>query len=136
MAPSTSVAALVSRVYSFGRQVVNSPTAMYMVAALPTVLYVGAAALVPSAMTAYGLVVPGIGTYHAAGGVAATLQSLAVKSSVTLKVIRLATAARGLQVHMGAGATSTTGSDARGAAPEVKPQDGEGASAVFIKSKL
>ncbi|CAK4108621.1 unnamed protein product [Aphanomyces euteiches] len=35
---------------------------------------VGAGALVPTAMSYFGAVVPGVGTLHAAGGVAATLQ--------------------------------------------------------------
>ncbi|TMW67199.1 hypothetical protein Poli38472_012315 [Pythium oligandrum] len=34
----------------------------------------GAAALVPTAMSTFGVVVAGVGTMHAAGGVAATLQ--------------------------------------------------------------
>ncbi len=38
---------------------------------------VGAKLLVPVAMTAFGTVVPGVGTIHAAGGVAAVLQSVA-----------------------------------------------------------
>ena len=38
---------------------------------------VGASMLVPVAMTTLGTVVSGIGTIHAAGGVAATLQSTA-----------------------------------------------------------
>ncbi len=37
----------------------------------------GASVLVPIAMTTFGTVVSGIGTLHAAGGVAATLQSTA-----------------------------------------------------------
>lgn len=37
----------------------------------------GASVLVPVAMTTFGTVVSGIGTLHAAGGVAATLQSTA-----------------------------------------------------------
>ena len=38
-------------------------------------LVVGASMLVPVAMTTFGTVLPGIGTIHVAGGVAATLQS-------------------------------------------------------------
>lgn len=38
---------------------------------------VGASMLVPIAMTTFGTVVSGIGTIHAAGGIAATLQSTA-----------------------------------------------------------
>ena len=38
---------------------------------------VGASMLIPVAMTTFGTVVSGIGTIHAAGGVAATLQSTA-----------------------------------------------------------
>ena len=38
---------------------------------------VGASMLVPVAMSTFGTVVSGIGTIHAAGGVAATLQSTA-----------------------------------------------------------
>ena len=38
---------------------------------------VGATMLIPIAMTTFGTVVSGIGTIHAAGGVAATLQSTA-----------------------------------------------------------
>ena len=37
----------------------------------------GASVLVPVAMTTFGTVVSGIGTLHAAGGIAATLQSTA-----------------------------------------------------------
>ncbi|TMW62251.1 hypothetical protein Poli38472_009744 [Pythium oligandrum] len=42
-------------------------------AALP-LAGVAAGALVPAAMSTFGTVVPGVGTLHAAGGVAATLQ--------------------------------------------------------------
>lgn len=38
---------------------------------------VGASMLIPVAMTTFGTVVSGVGTIHAAGGVAATLQSTA-----------------------------------------------------------
>ena len=38
---------------------------------------VGTSMLIPVAMTTFGTVVSGIGTIHAAGGVAATLQSTA-----------------------------------------------------------
>jgi len=38
---------------------------------------VGASMLIPVAMTTFGTVLPGIGTIHVAGGVAATLQSTA-----------------------------------------------------------
>lgn len=43
------------------------------------VLAVGLCAnvLIPAAMTTFGTVIPGVGTIHAAGGVAATLQSTA-----------------------------------------------------------
>ncbi len=34
-----------------------------------------AGALVPAAMAAFGTIVPGVGTLHAVGGIAATLQS-------------------------------------------------------------
>lgn len=39
--------------------------------------------LVPSAMTYFGVVVPGVGTLHVAGGVAATLQYLSTTSMIT-----------------------------------------------------
>ncbi len=42
--------------------------------ALP-VVGVGAGALVPWAMSTFGTVISGVGTIHAAGGVAATLQA-------------------------------------------------------------
>ncbi|EQC28033.1 hypothetical protein SDRG_14129 [Saprolegnia diclina VS20] len=43
--------------------------------AAPLLLSVGAAAAVPWAMSTFGTVVSGVGTLHAAGGVAATLQA-------------------------------------------------------------
>eukprot|EP00122_Pirum_gemmata_P006395 Pgem_evm1s5846 len=47
----------------------------------------GAAALVPSAMSYFGTVISGVGTIHAAGGVAATLQTFAAFSSSTAAVV-------------------------------------------------
>ncbi|EQC29561.1 hypothetical protein SDRG_12570 [Saprolegnia diclina VS20] len=46
--------------------------------AAPLLLSVGAAAAVPTAMSYFGTVVSGVGTIHAAGGVAATLQASSV----------------------------------------------------------
>lgn len=42
-----------------------------------------AAMLVPPAMSYFGVIIPGVGTIHAIGGVAATLQSFATTSAVT-----------------------------------------------------
>jgi len=41
---------------------------------------VAAAAIVPGAMSFFGTIVPGVGTIHASGGVAATLQCFSVAS--------------------------------------------------------
>ncbi len=40
-----------------------------------------AGALVPWAMCAFGTVVPGVGTVHAAGGIAATLQAVSMAAT-------------------------------------------------------
>ncbi len=47
-------------------------------AAAPLAVAYGAGALVPWAMSTFGTVVPGVGTLHAVGGVAATLQYTSV----------------------------------------------------------
>lgn len=51
----------------------SSAVLMGLTAAVPLL----AGALVPAAMTAFGTVVPGLGTLHKAGGVAAVLQKIA-----------------------------------------------------------
>lgn len=43
----------------------------------------GANILIPAAMATFGTVVPGIGTIHAAGGIAATLQSTAAACTLS-----------------------------------------------------
>lgn len=48
---------------------------------------VGASLLIPVAMTTFGTVVSGIGTIHAAGGVAATLQSTAVLCTLSNSIV-------------------------------------------------
>jgi hypothetical protein len=54
-----------------------------------SVLVVGAGAsvLIPVAMSTFGTVVAGTGTLHAAGGVAATLQSTTVLCTLTNSII-------------------------------------------------
>lgn len=48
---------------------------------------VGATMLIPVAMTTFGTVVSGVGTIHAAGGVAATLQSTAAACTLSNSII-------------------------------------------------
>ena len=48
---------------------------------------VGASMLIPVAMTTFGTVVSGVGTIHAAGGVAATLQSTAAACSLSNSIL-------------------------------------------------
>jgi hypothetical protein len=48
---------------------------------------VGASMLIPVAMTTFGTVVSGIGTIHAAGGVAATLQSTAAACTLSNSIL-------------------------------------------------
>ncbi|CAN0133863.1 unnamed protein product [Ectocarpus fasciculatus] len=52
-----------------------------------------AAMLVPPAMSYFGVIIPGIGTMHAIGGVAATLQSFATTSAVTSGAVGASVAA-------------------------------------------
>jgi hypothetical protein len=47
----------------------------------------GASMLIPIAMTTFGTVVPGIGTLHVAGGVAATLQTTAGLCTVSNSIV-------------------------------------------------
>lgn len=61
-----------------------------------------AGALVPWAMSTFGTVVPGVGTIHAAGGAAATLQSFAAMSAGPLVAGGVVVgAAAGLLVYSG-----------------------------------
>lgn len=48
---------------------------------------VGASMLIPVAMTTFGTVVSGVGTIHAAGGVAATLQSTAAACTLSNSIL-------------------------------------------------
>ena len=48
---------------------------------------VGASMLIPVAMTTFGTVISGVGTIHAAGGVAATLQSTAGVCTVSNSIV-------------------------------------------------
>ena len=48
---------------------------------------VGASMLIPVAMTTFGTVVSGVGTMHAAGGVAATLQSTAAACTLSNSIL-------------------------------------------------
>jgi hypothetical protein len=47
----------------------------------------GASMLIPVAMTTFGTVVSGVGTIHAAGGVAATLQSAAAACTLSNSIL-------------------------------------------------
>lgn len=47
----------------------------------------GANMLVPVAMAAFGTVVPGVGTIHTAGGVAATLQTTAASCTLSNSIL-------------------------------------------------
>jgi len=47
----------------------------------------GASMLIPVAMTTFGTVVSGVGTIHAAGGVAATLQSTAAACTLSNSIL-------------------------------------------------
>ena len=48
---------------------------------------VGASMLIPVAMTTFGTVISGVGTIHAIGGVAATLQSTAVVCTLSNSIL-------------------------------------------------
>jgi hypothetical protein len=48
---------------------------------------VGASMLIPVAMTIFGTVVSGVGTIHATGGVAATLQSTAAACTLSNSIL-------------------------------------------------
>jgi len=48
---------------------------------------VGASMLIPMAMATFGTVVSGVGTIHAAGGVAATLQSTAAACTLSKSIL-------------------------------------------------
>jgi len=48
---------------------------------------IGANMLIPAAMASFGTIVPGVGTMHTAGGVAAILQSVSAACTLTKSVI-------------------------------------------------
>ena len=48
---------------------------------------IGASMLIPTAMASFGTIVPGVGTMHAAGGVAAVLQAAAAACTLSKSII-------------------------------------------------
>ena len=77
------VSAAVSAMNSVSSAVMSGATGVGLGAAIGLGAPYVAGMLVPSAMTYFGVVVPSVGTLHAAGGVAATLQYLSTTSMVT-----------------------------------------------------
>lgn len=48
---------------------------------------IGAGMLIPAAMASFGTIVPGVGTLHAAGGVAAILQAASAACTLSNSII-------------------------------------------------
>ena len=69
--------------FNYGRIAAGVTVGVAVVSAVPFI----AGALVPIAMSTFGTVISGVGTIHAVGGVAATLQTVSTVSGLTAAAV-------------------------------------------------